>query len=80
MGQHTAIGALRGLWRVLIQSVNGGNGNLSQTCKRPSIDEALQRVKSQQSDAEILQLVEDLKGQHKVRWKDSMKRVLRCQD
>jgi valyl-tRNA synthetase len=39
--------------------------------------EAVTKIKAQQTDSEILELVKALKGHSKVRWKDSIKAVLK---
>jgi DNA repair photolyase len=43
----------------------------------PGFEERLALVKAQQADEEIRKLVEDLRGHPKVRWKDSVEKVLK---
>jgi hypothetical protein len=42
----------------------------------PGFEAAKAKIKAQQTDHQILALVEALKGNPKIRWKDSIKKVL----
>jgi hypothetical protein len=53
---------------------------MKQNAHVPTFADEVEKIRLRQTDGEILQLVADMKGRGKIRWKDSIKAVLKEAD